>query len=53
MVLKEIISRTNLSQAKTLGNYELLKVIMIGKDEDHVFIAFKIMVHCLKNLNNS
>ena len=51
MVSKELLGSTNLSEAQTLHIYEVIKVVIIHKDEYFIFATFQIMTLCFKDFD--
>lgn len=47
VVLRKSLGLTYLLRAKALGIYELIKVIIIMKGENLIFVVFEIMMTCL------
>ena len=53
MVLEEILSPTDLSEAQALCIYEATKVVVVCKDQYFVLAAFQIVTPYLKDFDNS
>lgn len=52
-VSRKFLSLINLPKAKTLSIHKLLKVVVIIKNKDLIFIAFQVVVLCLKSFKDS
>ena len=44
MVLKEFLGLANLMKTQTLYIYKLTEIIMVNKNENYLFTAFKIVL---------
>lgn len=53
IILKELLSLTNLTKTQLFYVYELIEVIMVGKNKDFIFAIFNIMSPDFKGFNNS
>ena len=52
VIFGELLSPTDLSGAQALRIHELTEVIMVGKHQNFLLIAFQIVSSDLKNLND-
>ena len=53
MVIKKLLSLTNLMKAQTLYIYKLLKVVIVYKDKNLIFTIFYIVLLSFKGFNNT
>ena len=52
MILKKLLSLTNLTKTQALYIYKLIKVIMIDENKDLVFAALEMMILGFEGFNN-
>ncbi len=52
VVLRELLSPADLTRAHAFCIYELMKVIMVSKDEDLILAALHVVALCLESLND-
>ena len=52
VILKELLGSADLTRAQAFCIHELTKVVLVSKNENLIFAAFKVMVLSLKSLNN-
>ena len=52
IVIKKFLSLANLFGAKSLCDHELSEIIIVGKYEDFMLIALKVVFPSFENLNN-
>lgn len=52
IVLRNFLGLTDLLKAQTLDMNKFLDVIMVSKNEDHIFATFYMVIPSLKSFNN-
>lgn len=53
MVLRDLLGPTDLKRTETFCIYKLAEIIIVSKNKDLIFVAFKIVASSLKDLKNS
>ncbi len=53
VVLKKLSSLVDLTRTQAFYIHELIEVIIVSKDEDLIFVAFKVVTPSLESFNNS